>query len=114
MASHKFIRGRPYFQAGFASHDNAIWSDKFRSTPIVTTWVYAGTVEDLDPALSCDLPRDHLVFQPFIPFNNVLERPPTEGLRLPSLQTAELSMLTLDELIETLTELRDQMKDQSG
>lgn len=114
MTGQKFIRGRPYFQTGFASHENAIWSDKDLSIPIVTTWIYAGTVENLDPTLSCGIPRHHLIFQPFVPFSNVLERSPNEGLRLTSQDAAELSMLTLDELIENLVELSDQMKNQSG
>ena len=112
--TRKFVIGKPYFQAGFGSAVYMPWSKNPYVTPFVTTWVYAGTVKQLDPSLSSGAPPHHLVFRPFVESVNVLDWKPIHGLQIPSKAQATRSMLTLCELIDDLNELSEQMKRPNG
>jgi hypothetical protein len=110
MSQGKFEIGQAYYRAGFAFE----WGlDLPRQVPdrpsravAIETWFYQGYFMLDWNTTDCDTPHYFHVFQPFVALENPLGRPPKEGLKMPSLRGATLSMLTFDELLGQLAEIK--------
>jgi hypothetical protein len=109
MDQCKYKKGHAYYKLGLASDLGLTLASEVPKQPlpvvVIETWFYQGCYKLDWNTTSCDLPHHFYVFQPFIPLENVLDRPPEQGLKIPSLRGAELSMLTYDELVTELTQL---------
>jgi hypothetical protein len=106
MNESKFRSGCAYYRLHLVSESKTTSPNGVVNRPrpaiVIETWYYQGYYEFKWNTTSCDVPHYFHVFQPFVRDENVLDRPSEQGLRMPSLQGAELSMLTLDELIVEL------------
>jgi hypothetical protein len=103
MSHGKFKIGDAYYHAGIVSREAAPWA--VSSQVAIETFVYQGYFRLDHNSMSCDLPHHFYVFQPFIPFENVLSRSPKSGLKVPSLRQAEETKRTLEEVIGDLKDL---------
>ncbi len=95
--------GRAYYQIGTTSFLEA---PNRPSIVTIETWFYQGYFKLDWNTTSCDIPHHFYVFQPFVPLENVLDRSPEHGLKIPSLRGAELSMLTFEELVSELNQIK--------
>jgi hypothetical protein len=111
----KYEIGRAYYKMSLASEWDVPSPPETPKQPlpgvVIETWFYQGYFKLDWNTTACDVPHHFHVFQPFVPRENALERPPEQGLKIPSLRGAELSMLTFDEL---LSELADNQRGQDS
>jgi hypothetical protein len=106
VGQRKYEVGRAYYRMGLAAGWGVGLPPEMPSQAlpvvVIETWFYQGYFELDWNTTDCDVPHHFHVFQPFVPSENTLERAPEQGLKVPSLRGAELSMLPLDELISQL------------
>jgi len=110
MSQGKFEIGQAYYRAGFAFgwgfNSPSQASDRPSRAVAIETWFYQDYFKLDWNTTACDIPHHFHVFQPFVALENPLDRPPEEGLKMPSLRGATLSMLTFDELVAQLAEIK--------
>src|SRR5262245_54518565 len=111
MEPKRFIVGQAYYEFGHCSSQAAPWRTKSGSLLFISTSIFQGIFKMPQNTVSCDKPFHFLVFQPFVAFENALERPPEHGLKFPSQREAEITMLTFDEVVAALKEEQRQLRE---
>jgi len=101
--------GCAYYKMGLAAELGVASPSGMPNQPvpvvIIETWFYQGYFKLDWDSTDCDVPHYFHVFQPFVPFANTLDRPPEQGLRIPSLRGSKLSILAVDELLTALSQI---------
>lgn len=97
MNAGKFHVGHAYYQF------SKPWEYRGKIFQNITTWIYAGHFPLDTSSTDCDVPYHFYVFHPCLD-EDVLKRDPARGLKIPSLEGANMSMMTWDELAARLTE----------
>ncbi len=106
MVQGKFVIGETYYQCSF--FPKAIGPD---SCPGVSTYIYTGIVELTCSSTSCDVPYHFYNFKLTAGGGEAL---PCGGVNIPSLEHADMSMLTWREFLETLDDYRQQHPETFG
>ncbi len=104
MGQGKYEIGRTYYQIGTTS---LLEGPNPPSVVVIETWFYQGYFKLDWNTTDCDIPHHFYVFQPFVSREKTLDWPPEHGLKIPSLRGVELSMLTFDELISELHQIKN-------
>src|SRR5260221_14016146 len=111
MAYGKYEVGRAYYTMGRAYEWGIASPPETLNQPsqevVFETWFYQGYYKLDWNTTDCDLPHHFHVFQPFVARENTLDRPPEDGLKIPSLRGVETSMLSFDELMSELAQIKE-------
>jgi hypothetical protein len=98
-AANKFVVGDMYYQCSFVPKVSGTGS-----CPGVSTFIYMGIVELTCSSASCDVPNHFYNFKLTTGGGEAL---PCGGVNIPSLEHANMSMLTWPEFLETLDDYRE-------